>query len=186
MTGIFSGSVQYSLPLLLFIPLREYSLEIIKLPFIPKVCTTGILSPTSGACGVCLSIWADSTIAADKHFQTTIPLIYFSHDSHPCVSPRGRGIWTTCAEGGSHHSPWHHTFPCFPWLSRGWFPLALPAYSTKRTRGTILPASRIPQTKTGLRAVTRAASTSLTSANSFLPSAYSRWLSKILGRKSKS
>lgn len=86
MTGIFSGSIQYSLPLLLVIPPREYSLEIIKLPFIPKVCTTGILSPTSGACGVCLSIWADSTIAADKHFQTTIPLIYFSHDSHPsCV-----------------------------------------------------------------------------------------------------
>lgn len=56
MTGIFSGSVQHSLPLLLFIPPREYSLEIIKLPFIPKVCMTGILSPTSSACGVCVSI----------------------------------------------------------------------------------------------------------------------------------
>lgn len=87
MTGIFSGSVQYSLPLLLFIPPREYSLEIIKLPFIPKVCMTGILSPTSSACGVCVSIRADSPIAADKHFQTTIPLIYFSRDSQPsCVS----------------------------------------------------------------------------------------------------
>jgi len=46
MTGICSGSIQYSLPLLLFISPREYSLEIIKLPIIPKVLLTGILSPT--------------------------------------------------------------------------------------------------------------------------------------------
>lgn len=185
MTGIFSRSVQYSLPLLLFTPPREYSLEIIKLPFIPKVCMTGILSPTSGACGACVSIWADSTTTADKHHvQTTIPLIYFSHDSHPscvCLPKKGESGPLMQREAAT----WHHRFPGFPWLSQGWFPLALPVCSRKRTQGTFLPASRIPQTKPGFWAVTRAASTSLTSANSFLPSAYSRWLSKILGKKSK-
>lgn len=147
----------------------------------------GILSPTSGVCGACVSTWADSTITADKHFQTTMPLIYFSHDSQPscvCVSQRKGHLDHLCREG-SHHSAWHHTFPCFPWLSWGWFSLVLPVCSSKRTWGKFLPASRIPQTKPGFWAVTRAASTSLTSANSFLPSAYSRWLSKILGRKSK-
>lgn len=46
MTGISSGSIQYSLPLFLFIPPCEYSLEIMKLLIIPKVFTMGILSPT--------------------------------------------------------------------------------------------------------------------------------------------
>lgn len=35
---------------------------------------------------------SDSTIAADKHFQTTMPLIYFSHDLQPsceCLPKKG-------------------------------------------------------------------------------------------------